>query len=229
MVRQVAELVAVEELAPDIRRFTFRTEGPADFLPGQYALLHLGPSLRRAYSMCNLPGDRRLQFIARRYSGGVGSTTLAALSPGARLVVEAPFGTCTLKRRPGRTLFIAGGTGIAPILSLVQQAAAEGFDPGAPVDVVYCTRRPTDLVAGDELAAAVRSLPNGRYRPCVEAEATADIFVTGRATDAIAALALDPDDCTVYVAGPPVMVEAVKLSLREAGVPITRVFHDSFG
>ena len=42
-----AELVAVEELGPELRRFTFRTEAEADFLPGQYAILHLAPGLRR--------------------------------------------------------------------------------------------------------------------------------------------------------------------------------------
>ena len=221
------ELISVEELAPEVRRFTFRTEVEADFLPGQYAILHLAPGIRRAYSMCNLPGDGTLQFISKRYEGGPGSNALAALSPGDTLALEAPFGTCTLRPRPGRTIFVAGGTGISPILALVRQAARDRVDFAAPVDVIYCARRPEDLAAGDELAEATSMIPDGVYRPHVEVAAAG--YRTGRATHAITVTPFDPDETEFYVAGPPVMVAAVKAQLKEAGVPITRVHYDSFG
>lgn len=225
----LAELIAVEELAPETRRFTFRTEAEADFLPGQYAILHLAPGLRRAYSMCNLPGDRTLQFISKRYPGGAGSNALADLEPGDTLALESPFGTCTLNPRPGRKVFVAGGTGISPVLALLRQAAQDGVDFEAPVDVIYCARRPEDLAAGDELAEAVAGVPNARYRPHVEENPGGPALATGRATDAIATADFDPGATEFYVAGPPVMVNAVKVQLKEAGVSITRVHFDSFG
>lgn len=228
-----AELIAVEELAPEVRRFTFRAEAEVDFLPGQYAILHLQPGLRRAYSMCNLPGDRILQFISKRYPGGAGSAALAAMTPGGRLTLEAPFGTCTLNPRPGRKVFVAGGTGISPVLSLVRQVERDGVDFAAPVDVIYCARRPEDLAAGAELAAAVAQVPGACYRPhaeeCVGERPGEPAVSPGRATDAIAATRYDPADTEFYVAGPPVMVNAVKAQLKEAGVSITRIRYDSFG
>ncbi|HZG28853.1 MAG TPA: 2Fe-2S iron-sulfur cluster binding domain-containing protein [Ensifer sp.] len=227
--RQDAELIAVEELAPEIRRFTFCPEGGADFLPGQYAILHLGHRLRRAYSMCNLPDGETLQVISKRYPGGAGSNALAELRPGDRLVLEAPFGTCTLKPRPGRKIFIAGGTGISPILSLVRQAARDKVDFAAPVDVVYCARRAVDLAAGDELEEAVARVPGSFYIPCVEEETSMPGHAIGRALDVLASLAYDPAATEFYVAGPPVMVNAVKSHLKEAGVAITRIHYDSFG
>lgn len=226
---QRAELVSVEELAPEIRRFTFRPEDGADFLPGQYAIVHLGPGLRRAYSMCNLPDGETLQVISKRYPGGAGSTALAAMQPGESVTIEAPFGTCTLKTRPGRKIFVAGGTGISPILALVSQAARDGVDFGAPVDVIYCARRPEDLAAGAELAAATARIAGARYRPHVAENPGDPALGTGQATDAIAATEFDPEAVEVYVAGPPVMVDAVKAQLKEAGVPITRVHYDRFG
>lgn len=226
---QRAELIAIEELAPEIRRFTFRPEGGADFLPGQYAILHLAPGLRRAYSMCNLPDGTHLQIISKRYAGGAGSTALAAMTSGAQVVIEAPFGACTLKPRPGRKIFVAGGTGISPILALARQAAQEGVDFGAPVDVIYCARRAADLAAGDELAAAVGQIPGARYHPVLEEDPEGRAALTGRAPEAIAAMDFDPAAVEFYVAGPPVMVNAVKAQLKEAGVPITRVHYDSFG
>jgi toluene monooxygenase electron transfer component len=225
---QWAELIAVEELAPDIRRFTFRPEGAADFLPGQYAILHLGPGLRRAYSMCNLPGDGILQVISKRYPGGAGSNALAAMQPGDALVLEAPFGTCTLNARPGRKVFVAGGTGISPILALVSQAARDGMEFGAAVDVIYSARSLADLAAGDELASAVAGVPGACYRPYVEDNSGGTLGL-GRATDAVLATDFHPDETEFYVAGPPVMVNAVKAQLKEAGVSITRIRYDSFG
>ena len=226
---QQAELIAVEELAPEIRRFTFRPEVSADFLPGQYLIVHLGPRLRRAYSMCNLPDGETLQIISKRYEGGAGSNALAALEPGAKVTIESPFGSCTLRRKPGRTVFVAGGTGISPILALVREAAREGLDFAAPVDVIYGAQSPADLAAGEELEQATGAISGATYRPVVEAPDAGWAGATGRAPDVIAALDFDPADTRFYVAGPPVMVNAVKAQLKEIGVPITRVHHDSFG
>lgn len=224
-----AELVAVELLAPEIRRFTFRPEREAAFLPGQYAILHLGPGLRRAYSMCNLPGAQVLQVISKRYPGGEGSNALAAMTPGDTLMLESPFGTCTLNPRAGRKIFLAGGTGISPILALILQVAGDGLDFGTQIDVIYCARQPADLAASAELARAVAQIPGARYRPYVEDTAGNLSFSVGRAPDAISATDFQPDQIEIYVAGPPVMVNAVRLQLKEAGVPITRIRYDSFG
>lgn len=224
-----ADLITVEVLAPEIRRFTFRPEAGAGFLPGQYAILHLGPGVRRAYSMCNLPDGKTLQVISKRYPGGAGSNALAAMRPGDALTLEVPFGTCTLNPSAGRKIFIAGGTGISPILALVRQVARDGTDFGAPLDVIYCARQPADLAASGELATAVAQIPGARYRPYVEDNMGSGTLATGRATDAVLATDFTPDAAEFYVAGPPVMVHAVKVKLKEAGVPMTRIRYDSFG
>lgn len=226
---QRAELTRIEELTSDIRRFTFRPDGGADFLPGQYAILHLGPTVRRAYSMSNLPDGRVLQVISKRYSHGPGSNALARLERGHVLTLESPFGTCTLKARPGRKIFVAGGTGISPILSLVSQAARDKVDFAAAVDVIYCVRSPDDLAAGDELAAATARVPGAVYRAFVDDNGGDPAFAVGRATEAVAATDWNPVETEFYVAGPPIMVNAVKAQLKQAGVPITRIHYDSFG
>ncbi|WP_315767928.1 MULTISPECIES: 2Fe-2S iron-sulfur cluster binding domain-containing protein [unclassified Bradyrhizobium] len=228
-VEQQAILREVEHLAPEIRQFTFETAAPIDFRPGQYAILHLGEGLRRCYSMCNLPGSAILQFIAKRYDGGHGSNTLAALQPGARITVEVPFGTCTLRRQPGRKVFVAGGTGLAPILSMIREAAQTQLDFGSPVDVIYGARAPADLAAADMLEAAIAHVAHSRYLPVVEQAPASWPHAAGFITDAIKATVTDPAAAEFYVAGPPVMVNAVKALLRSADVPITQVHYDSFG
>ncbi|MGJ5177551.1 2Fe-2S iron-sulfur cluster-binding protein [Bradyrhizobium oligotrophicum] len=228
-VEQPAVLRDVVDLAPEVRQFSFETAEPIDFRPGQYAILHLGADLRRSYSMCNLPGSNVLQFIARRYDGGKGSNALAALTPGARITIEAPFGACTLRRQPGRKVFVAGGTGIAPILAMMREAADARLDFGPPADVIYGARTPADLAAGDMLQAAIARVPQARYRPVVENAPSGWPHAAGFVTDAIKATVPDPAAAEFYVAGPPVMVNAVKSLLRSADVPITQVHYDSFG
>ena len=228
-VEHKATLRNIEELGPEIRRFTFETAEPAEFLPGQYAILHLGEKLRRAYSMCNLPGGNILQLIAKRYEGGIGSNTLARMRPGQCVTIEAPFGVCTLRRRPGRKVFVAGGTGISPILSMVSQAADERIDFNAPVHVIYGAQTPADLAAGDILEGAVKRIANARYLPVVKDAPEDWPHATGLVTDAIAATIAEPSAAEFYVAGPPVMVNAVKALLQRADVPITQVCYDSFG
>ncbi len=224
-----AILQSVEEIGPEIRRFTFETEEPARFLPGQYAILHLGENLRRAYSMCNLPQGGLMQFIAKRYEGGRGSHALARMRPGQGLTIEAPFGVCTLERRPGRKVFVAGGTGISPILSLVRQAAHEGINFEAPIHVIYGARSALDLAAGDQLELATLRIPNARYLPVVEVASAEWPHATGFVTDAIAANVPELGAAEFYVAGPPAMVNAVKAQLARAEVPLTQVHYDSFG
>ena len=224
-----AILREVEELAPEIRLFTFETAEPVEFLPGQYAILHLGERLRRCYSMCNLPGGNVLQLIAKRYGSGVGSNALARLRPGERITVEAPFGVCTLQRKPGRKVFVAGGTGISPILAMVRQAAEERLNFQAPVHVIYGARSPADLAAADLLQDAAGRVPHARYLPVVEEAPAGWPHAKGFVTDALAATVEDLNAAEFYAAGPPAMVKAVKALLWRADVPVTQVYYDSFG
>ena len=228
-VEHKATLRNVEMLGPEIRRFTFETAEPAEFLPGQYAILHLGEKLRRSYSMCNLPGGNVLQLIAKRYTDGIGSNRLAGMQPGQCITIEAPFGVCTLRRKPGRKVFVAGGTGISPILSMVSQAAEERMNFAAPVHVIYGARTPAELAAGDILEQAAGRIANAQYLPVVKDAPEGWPYATGLVTDAIAATVSELRSAEFYVAGPPVMVNAVKALLQSADVPITQVCYDSFG
>jgi len=228
-VEQKATLRRVEDLGSEIRQFTFETTEPVDFLPGQYAILHLGERLRRCYSMCNLPGGNVLQFIAKRYQNGAGSNALAALRFGESITIEAPFGVCTLKRGPGRKVFVAGGTGISPILAMVREAAERELDFEAPVHVIYGARSPAELAAAEMLQQAADRVPRARYLPVIEDAPSGWPHARGFVTDAIAATIDDPGSAEFYVAGPPAMVSAVKTLLRRADVPITQVHYDSFG
>ncbi len=223
-------LAEVETLAPDIRRFRFALDRPARFLAGQYAILELAPGLRRAYSMANLPGAPEVEFIVKRYPGGRGSELLFALEPGEEVPVELPYGAAYLRPVSGPVAFVAGGTGIAPILGLLRHGIASGELAGWPVYVFYGARTPEELVCLDALEHLVARLPTGVLVPVVERAADSWQGQTGFVTEAMQRQLPEPwANYTFYMAGPPPMIRAALRLLEEANVPITQLYFDSFG
>jgi toluene monooxygenase electron transfer component len=222
-------LVAVEQLAPDIRRLRFTVDRPVEFLPGQYALLEPEPGLRRAYSMTGLPGQRSVEFLVKRYEHGAGTKRLFELRPGAVVPIELPFGAAYYRSREQRPVFVAGGTGIAPIVSMLKGLAADSTSEAAGACVLYGARTIEELVLMDELETLCDTL-QASLVPVLEQPPPGWTGSIGFVTDVIGGwLPAAWTELRYYVAGPPVMVEATLRLFYDAGVQVTRVHHDSFG
>ena len=224
---EVAELIKVEPLGPDITRFTFRLSGPVTYLEGQYAALEVMPDLWRCYSMEDLSGGDVVSFIAKRYAGGIGSNALFALAPGDSIAIELPYGGMWLKATDVPVVLVAGGTGISPILAMVRRLVLAA-DP-RPVRVYYGAGSPAELVAWDELHKLVAELPDGRLTGAV-VEADRDwVGTSGFVTEALVHCVELTEDADVYLAGPPPMVDAVLAVLKEHNVGMNRISYDRFG
>jgi propane monooxygenase reductase subunit len=147
---------------------------------------------------------------------------------GDRLRVTGPFGVFTLRDNPGADLvFVGGGAGMAPILSLLRSMAERGIDRKATF--YYGARRRHDLCFEDELRALEEKLPNFRYVPALS-EPGDDGWAgeTGFVTDVLRKAGLDLTGADAYVCGPPPMVEAALELLPALGVDGKRVFYDKF-
>lgn len=221
----VGELVRVEPVGPGIHRFTFRLDGPAEYRPGQYAILQLGPGLWRCYSMAGLPGGDEVTFVAKHYPGRPGSDALYALPPGGRVPMALPYGDFWLRPEGARDVLVAGGTGIAPILALLQQLAAEGARRS--LLVLYGANTVPELACWTELLALVSRLPRAELHGVVMTPAPGWTGRVGTVTEPLGELAR-PDD-RFYLAGPPVMVDAALAVLRDRQVGLDRIHHDRFG
>jgi toluene monooxygenase electron transfer component len=229
--RMTATVIERRALTPDMMRFTLEVPGGAPFLPGQYALLYL-PGVRgaRAYSMSNLPGaDDTWQFVIRRVPGGQGSRFLFEhLEPGDSLPLDGPYGQAYLRPGPRDVVCIAGGSGLAPMLSVARGVLAENgtrtvhFFLGLRTQSDICLADDVTRLAGARLNSTV-VLSEPSPEPAWDG---ATGFVHAEVERALGPTLGNFDH---YFAGPPPMVEAVQEMLMvRHGVPFDQIHFDRF-
>ena len=229
-----AEYVGHRTVTADMRELRFRGPGPATFLPGQYALLDLpGAGQLRAYSMSNLPNDEGdWDFIVRKVPNGRVSTMLFdALRPGDRIGIDGPLGLAHWRSDDSRDVVcIAGGSGVAPIVSIAN-AAAMRVSSGRPIWLFYGGRGPDDLPVFDEWLLDAAKV---RVRCAVSAPELADAAAwtgeRGFVHELVGrTLSADLAAHRYYLAGPPPMIEtAVRMLMVEHKVPAQQIHYDRF-
>lgn len=232
-----ARVTAVEPLTHDIRRLEVEAQQTLHFWAGQYVDITLpGRGVTRAYSMANPPREgHRLEFIVKVYPDGAFSSLLeTALRPGEAVSLRGPFGTC-FRREGGRgpMLLVGGGSGMSPLLSILQDQTESG--EARPVHFFYGARRRRDLFYLDRLADLAGRMPAFRFTP-VLSQATAEDdwdgptgLVHEAVRDALHRGELgDPAEMDAYACGPPPMIDAVTPVLQVAGVEPERIRFDKF-
>lgn len=229
--RLVCRVAALDELTHDIRRVRLAIEagGPFDFSAGQYASLAFGALPPRDYSMANRPDEALLEFHIRRMGAGSVSAYVAErLRPGDAVIAEGPLGAAHLRAtHAGPILAIAGGSGLAPIKSIVETALASGSRQ--PIHLYVGARDERDLYLVEHFASLEAARENFRFVPVLSEPLRATRRRTGFVHEAVAADFAALDGAKAYVAGPPVMVEAATaLLVEELGLAREHVHADAF-
>jgi propane monooxygenase reductase subunit len=220
---------AVEPLTRDIRRLVLSVDGGAmPFHCGQYVDIRIpGSDEHRSFSMANLPSDGgHLEFMIKLYPGGRFSGLLAEerLRAGDELEVKGPYGVFTLRETDRPLLFIGGGAGMAPILSLLR-SMADGASM-RPAVYYYGAREEQDLFHLDELQALTAALPDFRFVPALShAEWHGE---TGLITDVVDRCEPDLAGVDAYLCGPPPMVDAATALLLGRGADEAHIHFDKF-
>lgn len=201
------------------------TETPA-FLPGQYVNIGVpGSAQTRAYSFSSHPGARRLTFLIKQVPGGLMSSYLGRAQPGDRLTLTGPLGSFYLRPAPRPLLMLAGGTGLAPFLSMLEVLCGQSDAP--PVHLLYGVTRDQDLVLVDQLQALAARLRGFTFTTVVAA-ADSTHPQKGFVTDHLPSQALNGGDVDVYLCGPPPMVDAVRRHLADLGVTPHSFHYEKF-
>lgn len=210
---------AVERVSDSTILLTVVPDSPAtlDFLPGQYVNLQIpGTAEMRSYSFSSKPGAAEAQFLIRNVPGGRMSRWLVEQAcAGDRVSMTGPLGSFFLRTAERPVLMLAGGTGLAPILSMLEVLADRGCD--WPVHLVYGVTQDQDLVETDRLDRLAARLQGFSWTACVSGPG-ATYPRSGYVTDHLDDLPFDIATCDVYLCGPPAMVEAVRTALRDRGV-----------
>ena len=196
------------------------------FLPGQYVNIDVpGSTGSRSYSFSSAPGERRLEFLIKKIPDGLMSGWLARARPGDRLDLTGPMGSFYLRDGDRPLLFLAGGTGLAPFLSMLEVLARAGSRQH--VHLIYGVTRDQDLVLIDEIAAYTRRLPNFTFATVV-ADKASDHPRKGWVTQHMPQEMLAAGEVDIYLCGPPPMVDAVRGYLDDHGVRPASFHYEKF-
>ncbi|WP_274570958.1 benzoate 1,2-dioxygenase electron transfer component BenC [Neisseria leonii] len=187
------------------------------FLPGQYINLELpGSGDVRAYSFSSAPGATVTEFVIRNVPDGKMSRYLTETAQvGDRISFSGPYGSFYLRPVERPIIMLAGGTGLAPFLSMLQYLSAQGND--RPVNMVLGVTNDSDLVHLDKLDAIKAAHNWFDYRTCVAAE-TSSHPRKGYVTEHLDTEWLNGGDTDVYLCGPVPMVDAVRQWLDMKGI-----------
>ncbi|MDM0015362.1 2Fe-2S iron-sulfur cluster binding domain-containing protein [Variovorax sp. J22P168] len=219
------EVVAVRQVASETVLLEVAIPEGVQFEPGQYVRIRPEQSdVSRSYSMANRPGSSHLEFFIRLVPDGAFSKWLAAAKAGDKVELSVPHGTFFLRDEERPRLFVAGGTGVAPFLSMLRSMSDKAR--AQPTTFLIGARTRGHLFALDELETLRKASTNVQIRFAVEQDAAADCHA-GYATDLIAELGLDPST-RVYLCGPPPMVEAGRKAAEAAGLPRHDVLCERF-
>jgi len=196
---------------------------------GQYVLLEddEGAIVPRSYSIANAPRpDGQLSLLITREAGGQASTWVHdRLSAGDEVRISGPYGAFVDDdAATAPALYLAGGSGLAPIRALLQDAIATGRRRA--LTLVFSARTEADIIDGERFADWQRHEP--RFRFVRTLTRAAGPPPSGRVPEHLAALAGPLDDTDVFVAGRSDFVVACGEAAAALGVPRSRIHTEVF-
>ena len=198
------------------------------FEAGQYLDILLPGGRRRSFSIASPPHDAKpLELHVRRVPGGEFTDPLFREESRTSLLnIEGPLGQFTYRASAAPMLLLGGGTGLAPLLSILRHVIDQGLE--RDVHLYWGVRAERDLYASAALEELLAQAPRLRYTPVLS---EAQPPWRGRTGWVHAAALEDFTDFRafdIYMAGPPAMIDAGRRAFEAKGVPAAQVLFDSF-
>jgi benzoate/toluate 1,2-dioxygenase reductase subunit len=222
-------ITTIDQVSETTAYFAIALEDRAGlgFLPGQYVNIVIpGTDQTRSYSFSSGPQADEVAFLLRNTPTGVLSTYLRDRAKvGDRVEFTGPLGSFYLREVKRPLLLLAGGTGLAPFLSMLEKIGASGTEQ--PVHLVYGVTNDADVVKTDELERYAKQLPNFSFTCCV-ADESAAYPNKGYVTRYIEPHHVNGGDVDVYLCGPPPMVDAVRSWMESQGIAPLNFYYEKF-
>ena len=231
--QQQGRVTGLTVVADEVMHLKVELDGetPANFDPGQFVRITVpGTDRRRAYSPANIANwDGALEFYIRLLPGGLMSQYLIEnAAVGDVLTISGAQGSFTLAENGLRPRwFLAGGTGLSPLLSMLRRMAE--WDDPQQARLFFGVTRYTEAFAQGELAELAGSITDFRAETVVWQPDPRWTGAVGNPVDLAAAeVAVLDESPDVYVCGPPPMIEAAYTALTAAGVPHDQIYAERF-
>ena len=228
-----AEVEQITSLTHDIRGIHLRLVTPerSEFKAGQYIdVLVPGTPEWRSYSMANPPSQNGIvEIMVKLMPGGLFSSYVEQqLQLGAHLTLQGPYGNFHLRDSQHEAIFIAGGSGMAPILSLLRDMADQ--QDSRSVTYFYGARTRRDLFQLDELRGFEQRLPHFRFVPALSEPQPSDTWdgEIGLITEVVKRIVSNGANQEAYMCGPTAMIDAAIVTLQRVGVEEQAIFYDKF-
>ena len=226
------KVIEVEQLTHDIRRVRFEMKDDFPFKPGQYLQIEVpGIETSRAYSIASDSKDlRHPEVIIRLVPGGVATKFIhKALMIGDTIKITGAFGDFFLQEESKRPIImIAGGSGMAPIRSIIYKL----MDQNMPRKATYFfgARTKKDLYYTDYFLDIAKMYPNFKYIPALSTPLPEDEWELdeGLITDVVRRHTEDLSGHEAYLCGSPGMIDACIKVLKEKGMPEEHIHFDKF-
>jgi len=223
------KLAAVTTLSESTIHFGVDVENPDAlvFLPGQYVNVTIpNTDETRSYSFSSIPSAHQAEFVVRNIPNGKMSSFLSQNATiGQDIEFEGPFGSFYLRPVVRPTLFLAGGTGIAPFLSMLKSLEVSGAHH--PINMVYGVTNDFDLVETQKLDEVKQNHPWFNYYSCVASEDSSH-DKKGYVTHHIEDDWLNGGEVDIYLCGPLAMVDAVQSWLESNNIQPSNFYYEKF-
>jgi CDP-4-dehydro-6-deoxyglucose reductase, E3 len=224
-----ASVAGIRSLTHDVREITLSMIEPSGiaFMPGQFVSFEVprcNSSLpaTRPYSIASSPNQREaIQLVLNRVSGGPGSEYLFGLQQSDCTSFKGPAGTFVLRDSPRDLLFVATGTGIAPILSMLRVLAEASSS--RTIDLFWGLRSERDLYYQDELNGLRERLPRFTFVTTLSQPSNVWRGTTGYVTPLVDAHVTGVANLEVFLCGNGSMIRDVRDVLRGKGLCPIRV------
>lgn len=228
----------IRDLTYDIKQFRFELKAPdrMNFVPGHYvqfftpAYEESDEEVYRAYSISSDPAEEGIiELIVRLVPNGICTTYLFNhLGVGDPVRINGPYGDFRLSKTEAPIVFVAGGSGMAPIKSMLHQMVNTGSTRHATYFFGVNTLK--DLFFVDEMKAFEEKLPNFRFVPVLAMPESGNGWKgeTGLVTEALDRKLNTAGSYEAYLCGSPGMIDATVAVLKGHGVPPEQIYYDKF-
>lgn len=207
-----------------------------NLIPGQYVQLQ-APAYKkspepvyRAYSVASDPLDKtHVDLCIRKVPDGICTTyVFDHMKQGQNVTFNGPYGDFCLSDRDLEMVFIAGGSGMAPFLSMLAHIKNEGIT--RKVTYFFGARSKRDLICLEEMAAFEAAIPSFKFVPCLSEAQPEDEWEgeTGLVTQVMEKFYSTLADKEAYLCGSPGMIDASVAALTGKGMPVDQVYYDKF-